>query len=346
MMWMHIVAVFILVALIVYAVTGGADFGGGVWDLFASGPRAQQQRTLIEDAIGPIWEANHVWLIIVVVLLFVGFPDAFYAIMVALQLPLFFLILGIVFRGSSYIFRAYGRKTESGMKLWSRVFAVSSLLTPIALGISFGAVLSGDILTEGDARYLPENYIDSWLQPYPMWMGLFVVTLFSYLAAVYLSSEAPKGPLQEDFRKRALLASAAMGIVAFACLFAARTGAPFVYDGLLHQPWSWPFQGLTAALALATIFFVWTRRFAWARLTAAAHVAWMILGWALAQYPYIVPESLTFEDAATYPSVLRPVAIALIAGLFLLVPSFVYLYVLFKGPMAQRTSNDANPPNA
>lgn len=343
MTWMLIVALFLLVALIVYAVTGGADFGGGIWDLLASGPRAADQRKLIEDAIGPIWEANHVWLIIVVVLLFVGFPEAFYAIMVALQIPLFVLILGIVFRGSAYIFRAYGHNSESRMRLWSRVFAISSVLTPFALGVSFGAVLSGDILTSGDGRYLPENYIDSWLQPYPMWMGLFVVTLFSYLAAVYLAAEAPKGPLQDDFRKRALAASAAMGAVALACLVAARTGAPFVYEGLLHAPWSWPFQAATGALAVATVALVWTRRFGLARLGAAAHVVLMILGWALAQYPYIVPETLTFADAATYTSVLRPLAIALIAGMFLLVPSFAYLYVVFKGPGSRDASADDGP---
>src|ERR1043165_7715805 len=136
----NVIAAVTLVSLIVYALMGGADFGGGVWDLLASGPRKQQQRAMIDNAIGPIWEANHVWLILVVVLLFTAWPGAFAGIMTALHIPIAAMLVGIVLRGTAFVFRKYDSRRDNVQKRWSQVFGVSSLFTPFIQGVTLGAL--------------------------------------------------------------------------------------------------------------------------------------------------------------------------------------------------------------
>src|SRR5436189_596280 len=164
-----IVAFFILASLIVYALMGGADFGGGIWNLLAFGPRAKRQREAIAEAIGPIWEANHVWLILVIVVLFTGFPPVFAAISTGLHIPITLLLIGIVLRGSSFVFRAYGRETGSARRNWGRVFAVSSLITPIWLGVIVGALASGRVLVAPGSAW--DNFVRPWLAPFPFAVG-------------------------------------------------------------------------------------------------------------------------------------------------------------------------------
>ena len=131
----QLVAGVVMVAMVAYIVTGGADFGGGVWDLFAGGPTAARQRDVIAHALGPIWEANHVWLVLVVVLLFVCFPLAFAAIATALHVPLALMLVGIVLRGSAFTFRTYDRDDAHSRRLWGRTFAIASVITPVMLGV-------------------------------------------------------------------------------------------------------------------------------------------------------------------------------------------------------------------
>lgn len=334
-MWMTIVALFLFVALVVWAVTGGADFGGGAWDLFARGPRADRQRRAIEEAIGPIWEANHVWLIVVVVLLFVAFPAAFYAIMMVLHIPLLFMLLGMVLRGAAFVFRSYGPETDVAWRGWSRVFAVASTLTPVMLGISLGTVISGAIVVDPETLRPDTDFISEWTQPFPLLMGIFVATLFAYLAAVYLAADVREPELRDDFRRRALISGVLMGVVAAITLVAARGGAPILFEGLTQRPWALAFHGATGLAAVMTFYALIQRRFQLARLAAIAHVGLMISGWALAQAPMIIPTQITFEMAAAPVSVLRPLSLALIIGLVFLVPAFAYLYVVFKRPLPE-----------
>jgi cytochrome d ubiquinol oxidase subunit II len=161
-----ILAGVITAALIVYALTGGADYGGGVIDLFARGPRAKDLRTLIARAIGPIWEAHHVWLILVIVLTFVCLPKAFAAIMTALHIPLTILLIGVVLRGSAFVFRAYDDPTDEVQRRWSLIFAVASVVSPWALGVTLGAVASGTITFDGAGR-VQTDFISAWAAPFP-----------------------------------------------------------------------------------------------------------------------------------------------------------------------------------
>lgn len=321
----------ILTALTIYALTGGADFGGGVWDMLALGPRAKAQRELIADAIAPIWEANHVWLIVVIVLLFVCFPVAFAAVMTALHIPLVILLVGIVLRGSAFTFRAYGIQSKQAHAAWGQVFAIASVFTPIFLGVTLGGVASDKIRVDPATGIPQVDFFSAWLAPFPFALGLLVLSLFAFLAAVYLAVEAETPALQDDFRRRGLAAGVLVGVFAWVCFYFAGTGAPELWKGLGGEWWSLPFQVVTGGVAVAAMAALWWGRFALARILAGLQVTLMIWGWGFAQYPYIVPPDLTLTNSAGPDSVLGPVLIALIAGLILVIPAFAFLYSLFKG---------------
>lgn len=332
-----LVAGVILFALALYAVTGGADFGAGFWNLFAFGPRRALQKELTRTAIAPIWEANHVWLILVVVLLFTAFPAAFAAIMIALTIPIHLLLLGIVLRGAAFVFRAYGIQSRAAQNFWEETFAIASTYTPIMLGIVLGAVVSESVRLDA-ATGLPQiGYVDVWLQPFALGTGFLVLSMFAFLAAVYLTIEAEKdSELQSDFRARALASGVSTGILAFGVLWLARSGAPRLFTGLVGHPWSLPFQAGLAVAAVGTLVALWRRRYQVARVLAISQIGLMILGFGLAQYPYLVPPDLSIFDAAAPRSVLLPLSIALGAGLLLLGPALWWLYAIFK---VQRSSS-------
>src|SRR5262249_1434367 len=219
-----IVAGLSLIALAFSALLGGADFGGGVWDLLARGARAGDQRALIADAIGPIWEANHVWLILVVVIMFTAFPPAFAGIMTALHIPLTLMLIGIVLRGAAFTFRTYDDQHDRVQRRWSRVFAIPSAVTPIMLGIWVGAIASGRITVENGV--VTSGFFASWLALFPLAVGGFALALFAFLAAVYLTVEAREPDLRDDFRKRALFAAVAVGGFALLVFLLSGAGAP------------------------------------------------------------------------------------------------------------------------
>lgn len=320
----------ILVSLNAYALLGGADFGGGVWDLLASGPRRDRQRALVAEAIGPIWEANHVWLILAVVLLFTCFPAGFARLSVALHIPLTLVLIGIVLRGSAFVFRTYDVQRDEVQRRWGRIFASASLVTPILLGVSVGAVAAGRVPRAPEGGFL-EAFVRPWLQPFPLAVGLLALALFAFLAAVYLTVEAPEPALREDFRARALGAGlAAFGAAALALLLAYE-GAPLVWRKLIASPWALRFHLVTAVAALAALGALWRRRWRLARAAAAVQVSLILWGWGLAQYPYLLPPHLTLQEAAAPATTLRLVVLALAAGAVVLFPSLYYLFHVFKG---------------
>ena len=208
-----ILAAIMLISLVIYSLLGGADYGAGFWDLVCSGPRKQGQRDLIAQAIQPVWEANHIWLILLVVLMFSGFPSAFSSMSVGLAVPIFLVLLGIVFRGSSYVFRAYFAGDVRTQLYWGKVFSISSSITPLLLGIVIGAI-SGDAVMV-DYGTSENGFLSTWLRPFPLIVGLLALSLFAYLSACYLTVETDDSELQEDFRKRALFSGFVSVIAAF-----------------------------------------------------------------------------------------------------------------------------------
>ncbi len=339
------IACVMLISLIIYMLTGGADFGGGIWDLFATGPRAKAQRSLISEAIGPIWEANHVWLIVIVVLLFVAFPVAFAAISTALHIPLTLMLIGIVLRGTAFVFRTYDVQSDTTHRRWSRIFAVASVITPVMLGVTLGAVASGTIHVNVESGQVETDFISAWFAPFPFAIGFFTLTLCALLAAVYLTLETEDPALRTDFRRRALIAAVSVGAMAGLSFVLSADGAPAIRRGLSNAPWSIPFHILTGAVALWAIWTVWKRQFRLARILVPIQVTLIVFGWGLAQYPYLITPDLTFSNTAAPDAVLRPLLIVLGAGGVLLVPAFWYLYAVFKGT-AQRTRRTEEESNA
>ena len=313
--------------LTAYAVLGGADFGGGVWDGTARGERRDAQRSAISKAMGPVWEANHVWLIFVVVVLFTAFPRLFSALFTALYVPIAIALIGIVMRGASFIFRDYARDATTSARAWGVVFSSSSIVTPFMLGTCAGVVASGGV------HRTPGGNVDivtagTWLAPFPLVCGALAVALCAYLAAVYLAVETG-GALREDFRARALAAGAVVGVLGALSLVLAHSNADRVADGLLGGRAT---PVLIAAVIAGAVSYwaTWSRRILLARVLAAALVAGVLWGWALAQWPYGLVPDLTFAQAAAPSSSLRVTLIAIGAGTVLLVPALWLLFSVFK----------------
>lgn len=331
----HIVAGVMVLSLNMYVLLGGADFGGGVWDFFARGNKQDEQRALIAEAIGPIWEANHVWLILVVVLLFSCFPKAFAHLATELHVPLTIMLVGVVLRGSAFTFRTYDSKQDAVQRRWGRIFSVASLLTPIVLGVCLGAVSSGALplrsAREAAALSFSARFVDPWFaSPFPWAVGLLTLLLFAFLAASYLTVEAPEGVLRNVFRRRALQSQGALLLTALATLVVARAENPLLFDGLTNGQTALIMHMITACAAATSIWALLTRRFQIARLAAAAQASFILWGWAWTQFPWLIPPDRTITELAAPRITLQLILGALGVGTVILLPSFVYLFRVFK----------------
>jgi cytochrome d ubiquinol oxidase subunit II len=283
----------------------------------------------LRTAIAPIWEANHVWLILVVVLLFVCFPTAFAAIMVALHVPVTLLLIGIVLRGAAFVFHAYAAGDRAVERHSVRWFRAASAIVPLMLGIVAGTIAAGRIRLNtgtGAVAMLPGS---AWLQPFPLLVGGMTLGLCSLLAAVYMTVET-EGPLREDFRRRALVAGIMVGLVALPAAFVADTNAPVIGVPLLHSTWSLPFHAGTGAVAIGALAALAMRRYRLARGLTIAQTALILLGWGMAQYPHVLAPDLDLATAAAPRAVLVSTLLVLGIGSLLLVPAFVWLYRVFK----------------
>ncbi len=313
---------------VAYVLTGGADFGGGVWDLLASGPRKRPQREAVEQAIAPIWEANHVWLIFVIVVMFTVFPRAFAVLGTALHIPIALALVGIVMRGAAFTFRAYGLQPEPARERWGHVFAWSSALTPVFLGTTLAGVSSGAIrVTDGAVT---TGFLAGWTTPFAWGVGLFTLALFALLAAVYLAREVTDPALADDFRRRALVAEGVAAALAAFVFWRASVDAPLLFERLSASPWTWPVQGATALAALTAIATLWTRRFGLARLAAATQVGLVVVGWGLAMGDWLIVPDVRLGDAGGRPEVIEALLPALAFGVALLAPSLWFLFRVFK----------------
>jgi len=321
------------VGLTAYALFGGADFGGGWWDLLAGGARhGEPQRRLIEHSIGPVWEANHVWLIFVLVTLWTGFPSAFAAIMSTLYVPLTLAAFGVILRGSAFAFRK--SVSEVSLKrLFGATFALSSVLTPFFLGTVAGAVASGRV-PPGNAR---GDAVTSWLNPTSVLGGTLAVGACAYLAAVYLCRDSLRDghpDLAEQFRRKAIATGVVVGAVALAGVAVLRADAPKLFDGLTGR--ALPLMLLSGAAGLASLWLLHRRRYGVARVAAALAVAAVLWGWGAGQYPYLLEPSFTVEEAAASPAALRPLLVTMFAAGILVVPSLLLLIAMFQRQDAQQ----------
>ncbi|MFH9979068.1 cytochrome d ubiquinol oxidase subunit II [Streptomyces sp. NPDC017179] len=318
-----------------YALFGGADFGAGVWDLLAGGAeRGRPRRALIEHSIGPVWEANHVWLIFVVVLLWSAFSPVFAAVMSTLYIPLTLAALGIIARGAAFAFRKASTELWQ-QRLFGACFALSSLLTPFFLGTVAGGVASGRVppgLAAGDV-------ITGWLNPTSVLGGVLAVVACAHLAAVYLCADADREgrpELAAAFARDAVLSGLAAGVVALAGIAVLHADAPALFHGLTHR--ALPLVIVSAVAGLAGLGLSARRRFVAARGAAALAVAAILWAWGAAQYPAMLVGTTTVAQAAANSSVLTAVLVSLGVGAVLLVPSLWLLYATFqRGPAGRRS---------
>jgi cytochrome d ubiquinol oxidase subunit II len=323
-----IVSVSIVVSLIFYATTAGADFGGGIWDLFALGRRATEQRYAIAKAIGPIWEADHVWLILVVVILFTAFPPAFAAMMTALNIPLTLMLIGIVLRGSAFIFRKYDSRAEEVQYRWSTLFGAASVFTPLIQGVTLGALGTGEIRI-ADHKVVT-GFFAGWLTPFALAVGVFALILCAFLAATYMTIETQRErDLQDDFRLRALWSGLALVPIAMVVFFLSKNGAPEIFSGLARWE-GFVLVGAASLFAIVALVSLWRRRFAVARVAAIGQVTLILTGWALAQYPYLITPDVTILNSAGPAATLRLLILALGVGGIVLFPSLAFLFYIFK----------------
>jgi cytochrome d ubiquinol oxidase subunit II len=316
--------------LTAYALFGGADFGAGFWDLLGGGRRTDTIRALIEDTIGPVWEANHVWLIFALVVVWTAFPSVFAAVASTLYIPLTAVAIGVILRGSGFAFRK--SVEEPRLKRWFGVlFGLSSIITPFFLGAIAGAIASGRV-PPGNAAGEP---IGSWLNPTSLLGGILAVGICAYLAAVYLTSDARRRGdkvLADAFRWRALVMGAAVGVVAMLGIVVLANDAPTLYHGLIT--WALPLVILSALAGLVSLVLLHRRRFGAARLTAGLAVGGILWGWAVAQYPDLLVGSLTVRQASALEATLMALLISLLVGAVLVVPSMIALFVLSQRPRA------------
>jgi cytochrome bd-type quinol oxidase subunit 2 len=326
------------VGLVAYGLFAGADFGAGIWDLLAGGTRrGARQRDLIEHSIAPVWEANHVWLIFVLVVLWTAFSGAFAAVVTTLYIPLTLAAFGMIARGAAFAFRK--SITTLGMRRFLGAgFALSSLVTPYFLGAVVGGVASGRVppgIAAGDV-------VTSWVNPTSVLGGVLAVLVCAYLAAVFLCGDARREgaeDLAEQFRVRALGTAVLTGVTGVAGLFVLRADAPLLFDGLTGR--AAPVVALSVVAGLAALWLLATRRYAPARLASALAVAAILAGWAVAQYPYVLLPEVTIEEAATGRATLVAMLVALIGGTVVLLPALVYLYVLFQRSPPHREADES-----
>ena len=303
------ILVIIGAGVVAYTVLGGADFGGGVWDLLAKDKR---QRDLIASTMGPVWEANHVWLVFVLIGLFSGFPVAFGQLARMLTVPLAIALLGIVMRGAAFVFRQYGEPSEM-TRTWGRVFAMASVLAPASLGYCAGSLAIGRV--------------GGW---FPVASAALALACCAYLAAVFLCREAvvrAEPGLAADFRRRALASALVTGVLAVGAIPVLAQDAPDLAADLIAPP-----VGVSVLAGIGTIVALLRRRYRTARVFAATAVAAVVAGWGLAQYPVLVPPDLTLTEAAA-PEQTLPVTLGvLIGGFAVTLPAVAFLFHIFGRP--------------
>jgi cytochrome d ubiquinol oxidase subunit II len=337
-----VVAVILFVGITAYAIFGGADFGAGFWDLVAGGAeRGERPRAIIDHSIGPVWEANHVWLIFSLVVIWTAFPEAFASITLTLFVPLTLAALGIVLRGSSFAFRKAVLRTRD-QRNFGAAFALASVLVPYCLGAVAGAIASGRVPAGGKAG----DPWSSWVNPTSIFAGLLAVTTCAFLSATYLIWDARRlGDLAmvEYFRRRAFGAAVVAGVLAVIGIFVLHAQATYVFHGLTSR--ALVFVILSALCGLGALLLLWRQQHRGARLAAIGAVGSIMVGWGVAQWPYLLPESLKVTAGAAPDATLWSILVVFVIAGLVILPSLGLLYYLDQRSLLESdTAAEADQP--
>lgn len=316
-----VVAMAMFLGVVVYALFAGADFGSGFYDLTAGDFRSGAKvRTLVDHSIGPVWEANHVWLIYVLVIWWTGFPRSFAAATTTLFIPLALALAGIVLRGASFVFRKYSA-TMAQARLFGVIFAASSLISPFFLGTVAGAIASGRVPAEGYG-----DRVGSWLNPTSLVGGCLAVATCIFLAGVFLTADAGRAGdtgLADGLRRRTLAVGLVTGLVVFAGLYPVTRDAPTLAAGLRTQ--AAPLLVVALLAGLGTLWLVFRRRYGVARVPAAVAVASVVTGWGVGQYPWLLVDEVTIDDAAGADATLVGLLVVVALAAVIVLPALAYL---------------------
>lgn len=325
-------------SILLFAHAGGADFGAGFWSLLARrGERATEQQQLIERSIGPLWEANELWIVVSAVILWSAFTPAFAAYGTALFVPFVLAIAGVLLRGAFLAFRIEAQEeAPRAYRFFGEIFGSMSIITPFFLGTAAGAIASGRLrLNENE---LPvDGYFQPWLGPFPIIVGVLGVVTCTYLSAIYLTIDAADNePLQEDFRLRGIISGVALGVLGVAAIPITRLDAPHMWEGLAPGKLASVLMIVAAAFLVASVVLLFLRRYWFARAAAILQVVSVFCAWAVAQYPYLLVPDITIQDAASPRSVLVAMSILIIAYVVVLGPALYLLFRLFKSSPSER----------
>lgn len=334
------VAIVLFFGITAYALFGGADFGAGFWDLVAGGAqRGERPRALIDHSIGPVWEANHVWLIFSLVVLWTAFSEAFASIMLTLFVPLTFAALGIVLRGSSFAFRKAVFRTRD-QRNFGAAFALSSVLVPYCMGAVAGAIASGRVPAGGETG----DPWTSWINPTAIVGGVLAVTVCAYLSAVYLTWDAKRlhdAEMHAYFRRRAIGAGVVAGIIAFVGIFVFHSDSTYLFDGLMAR--ALPLVIISGLCGIGSLILLVRDADHGARVLSAGAVASVVVGWGVAQWPYLLPTSLKVSQAAAPSGTLQMVLAIFGVAAVIILPSLALLYVLDQKSLLPGEGVESSP---
>ena len=334
------VAIVLFFGITAYAIFGGADFGAGFWDLVAGGAkRGERPRALVDHSIGPVWEANHVWLVFCLVVLWTGFAEAFASITLTLFVPLTLAALGIVLRGSSFAFRKAVLRTRD-QRNFGAAFALSSVLVPYCMGAVAGAIASGRVPAGGEAG----DPWTSWVNPTSIVGGVLAVTVCAYLSAVYLTWDSKRlsdAPMEDYFRRRAIIAAIVAGGVAFVGIFVFHNDSKYLFDGLTSR--ALPLVILSGLCGVGSLVLLVRRSHHVARVLSAGAVASVVIAWGVAQWPYILPTSLKVSAAASPSGTLQMVLVVFALAAVIILPALGLLYHLDQKGLLPEEGVDSSP---
>lgn len=334
------VAIVLFFGVTAYAIFGGADFGAGFWDLVAGGAeRGERPRALIDHSIGPVWEANHVWLIFSLVVLWTAFAEAFASITLTLFVPLTLAAFGIVLRGSSFAFRKAVFRTRD-QRNFGAAFALSSVLVPYCMGAVAGAIAAGRVPSGGKAG----DPVTSWVNPTSIVGGVLAVTVCAYLSAVYLTWDAKRlddPEMVAYFRKRAIGGGVAAGVIAAVGIVVFYADARYLFDGLVSR--ALPLVILSGLCGIGSLVLLVRHANHGARLLSVGAVASVVVGWGVAQWPYLLPESLKVDQAAAPEGTLGAVLVVFALAAVIILPSLALLYVLDQKSLLPGEGVEAGP---
>jgi cytochrome d ubiquinol oxidase subunit II len=327
--YVYATAIILWLSMIAFAVLGGADFGGGIWNVLFFGRHVQEARSLIRGAISPVWEANSVWLIYVVVGLYTAFPIVAASVANALFIPLTLALIGFVVRGAAFAFRTQPSQSAGMVFTWGTGFGVASLLTPFMFGASAAAVASGAIPVRTGQG--PVALIGAWLTPFALTVAVIALAVSATTAAVFLTVEAQRinnRELMEAFRLRAFISSGITALLGLLGLVLSSSEAPVIWHGMLDHGW-WA-VGITILIGIGTTVALFFRHYKLARVLITMEVIGFLGAWGISQLPYILPPDLTLVQAASPPTTMREFFYSALIGLLVLLPSFWFLFHVFK----------------